>query len=194
MQSIPAVPYSERHPDPAWRGRVTLTLLACIVLWPMAVFSEFKPFTLFDGESLAATGRFLAAFVPPAHDAEFLAMLLRETWQTIAIATAGLTLALLVDEPLSALDPALSQLTLTTLQQEAAARNAALVCSLHQVELALAHFPRIVALKEGKVAFDLPREQVTQAMVDELYLNEKPPANTPPEHDLATPLAVGGCL
>jgi len=102
--------------------------------------------------------------------------------------------ALLVDEPLSALDPALSQLTLTTLQQEAAARNAALVCSLHQVELALAHFPRIVALRDGKVAFDLPREQVTQAMIDELYLNEKPPANTPPEPDLATPLAVGGCL
>jgi len=102
--------------------------------------------------------------------------------------------ALLVDEPLSALDPALSQLTLTTLQQEAAARNAALVCSLHQVELALAHFPRIVALKDGKVAFDLPREHVTQAMIDELYLNEKPPANTPDEHDLATPLAVGGCL
>ncbi|GGY87302.1 phosphonate ABC transporter ATP-binding protein [Pseudoduganella plicata] len=102
--------------------------------------------------------------------------------------------ALLVDEPLSALDPALSQLTLTTLQQEAAARKAALVCSLHQVELALAHFPRIVALRDGNVAFDLPREQVTQAMIDELYLNEKRPANTPPEHDLGTPLAVGGCL
>jgi phosphonate transport system permease protein len=95
MQSVPAVPYSERHPDPAWRGRVTLTLLAAIVLWPMAVFSEFKPFTLLDGESLAATGQFLAAFVPPAHDPAFLAMLLRETWQTVAIATAGLTLALL---------------------------------------------------------------------------------------------------
>ncbi|WUR15215.1 ATP-binding cassette domain-containing protein [[Empedobacter] haloabium] len=102
--------------------------------------------------------------------------------------------ALLVDEPLSALDPALSQLTLTTLQQEAAARNAALVCSLHQVELALAHFPRIVALKDGKVAFDLPREQVTQAMIDELYLNEQPPANAPRQDDLATPLAVGACL
>jgi phosphonate transport system ATP-binding protein len=102
--------------------------------------------------------------------------------------------ALLVDEPLSALDPALSQLTLTTLQQEAASRNAALVCSLHQVDLALAHFPRIVALKDGKVAFDLPREQVTQAMIDELYLNEQPPANAPRQDDLATPLAVGACL
>jgi phosphonate transport system ATP-binding protein len=48
--------------------------------------------------------------------------------------------ALLVDEPLSALDPALSELTLTTLREEAKARNATLICSLHQVELALSHF------------------------------------------------------
>src|SRR5450830_1468790 len=102
--------------------------------------------------------------------------------------------ALLVDEPLSALDPALSQLTLTTLQQEAAARNAALVCSLHQVDLALAHFNRIVALKDGQLVFDLPRAQVTQAMIDALYLNEQPPANAPREDDLPAKLAVGACL
>lgn len=102
--------------------------------------------------------------------------------------------ALLVDEPLSALDPALSQLTLNTLQQEARERNALLVCSLHQVDLALAHFPRIVALKNGRVAFDLPREQVTQAMVDELYLGELPPANSPQPAEMAAKLAVGACL
>jgi phosphonate transport system ATP-binding protein len=102
--------------------------------------------------------------------------------------------ALLVDEPLSALDPALSQLTLATLQQEAKDRNAALVCSLHQVDLALAHFPRIVALKDGRIAFDLPREEVTQAMIDELYLNEPPPANSDHPDDLSTKLAVGACL
>ena len=94
MQSIPAVPYSERHPDPAWRGRVTWTVLALLILWPMVVASEFRPAILFEGDSLAATGNFLAAFLPPAHSPEFLAMLLRETWQTVAIATAGLTLAL----------------------------------------------------------------------------------------------------
>lgn len=95
MHAIPAVSPAERHPDPAWRGRVTLTLLVLVVLWPMAVVSEFQPALLFDSTSLAATGQFLAAFVPPAHSADFLAMLLRETWQTVAIATAGLTLALL---------------------------------------------------------------------------------------------------
>jgi phosphonate transport system permease protein len=95
MRNIPAVSYSERHPDPAWRGRVTLTVIALIVLWPMVVASEFNPWVLFDWQSLTATGRFLSDFMPPAHSAEFLAMLLRETWITIAIATSGLTLALL---------------------------------------------------------------------------------------------------
>ncbi|WP_256077497.1 phosphonate ABC transporter ATP-binding protein [Massilia sp. YIM B04103] len=102
--------------------------------------------------------------------------------------------ALLVDEPLSALDPALSQLTLNTLQQEAAQRQAALVCSLHQVDLALSHFPRIVALKEGRIVFDLPREQVTEAMIAELYLGEQPPANSPHPPTLQDKLAVGACL
>jgi phosphonate transport system ATP-binding protein len=102
--------------------------------------------------------------------------------------------ALLVDEPLSALDPALSQLTLATLQQEASERGAALVCSLHQVDLALANFPRIVALKKGRIVFDLPRAQVTEAMIAELYLGEQPPANAPSVHEAAEKLAIGACL
>jgi phosphonate transport system permease protein len=95
MHSIPAAPSSGRHPDPAWRGRVTTTAVALLVLWPMLVASEFKPSLLFDGQSLSATWRFLADFFPPAHSPEFLQLLLRETWQTVAIATSGLTLALL---------------------------------------------------------------------------------------------------
>ena len=84
-----------RHPDPAWRGRVGMAVLAALVLWPMLVVTEFTPSTLFDWQSLGATGQFLAGFVPPAHSPEFLWMLLRETWQTVAIASAGLSLALL---------------------------------------------------------------------------------------------------
>lgn len=77
--------------------------------------------------------------------------------------------ALLVDEPLSALDPALAAQTLAVLQQEAAARGALLVCSLHQVELALAHFPRIVGLCDGRIVFNAPRKEVSDAMIEELY-------------------------
>jgi phosphonate transport system ATP-binding protein len=103
--------------------------------------------------------------------------------------------ALLVDEPLSALDPALSELTLTTLREEAAARGATLICSLHQVELALRHFPRIVALRNGRIEFDLPREQVTQQMIDELYQGEQTTSAPPPDHEaLAVKLGIGACL
>lgn len=80
--------------------------------------------------------------------------------------------AFLVDEPLSALDPTLAAQMLAVLQQEAGARNATLVCSLHQVELALACFPRIVGLREGRIVFDLPRGKVSAAMIAALYQNE----------------------
>jgi len=79
--------------------------------------------------------------------------------------------AFLVDEPLSALDPALSVQTLQVLQQEARARHATLVCSLHQVELARGHFPRIIGLRDGCVVFDAAREDVTEQMITALYQN-----------------------
>ncbi|MDQ1813219.1 ABC transporter permease [Massilia sp. CCM 9210] len=83
------------HPDPAWRARLAMLAIGTAVLWPALVFSEFKPWILFDLQSLAAASHFLAGFLKPALEPEFLAMVLRETWQTVAIATAGLTLALL---------------------------------------------------------------------------------------------------
>jgi phosphonate transport system permease protein len=83
------------HPDPAWRGRLLACAVALALLWPALVYSEFKPWLLFDPQSLRAAGGFLADFLRPAHSLEFLAMVLRETWITVAIATAGLALALL---------------------------------------------------------------------------------------------------
>lgn len=102
--------------------------------------------------------------------------------------------AFLVDEPLSALDPALAAQTLGTLRQEATSRGAVLVCSLHQIELALAHFPRIIGLRNGRVAFDLPREAVSDAVVDALYRNADAPA---PQERTTVPVAqstIAGCF
>ncbi|WP_394780289.1 phosphonate ABC transporter ATP-binding protein [Undibacterium sp.] len=76
---------------------------------------------------------------------------------------------LLVDEPLSALDPTLALQTLRSLQEEASTRNASLICSLHQVELARAHFPRIIGLRDGKIMFDA--HTVTDDMIAALYSN-----------------------
>ncbi|WP_025918097.1 phosphonate ABC transporter ATP-binding protein [Herminiimonas sp. CN] len=93
--------------------------------------------------------------------------------------------AFLVDEPLSALDPTLALQTLAALQQESASRNATLICSLHQVELARSHFPRIVGLRDGRILFDAPRAQVTDAMIAALYQNT---SDTTPDAAAITPL------
>ena len=87
------------HRDPAWRSRVTIAVVCLAILWPVLVFSEFKPWILFDLRSLKATGGFLRQFMHPAIDATFLAMVLEATWQTIAIATAGLSLAMVAAIP-----------------------------------------------------------------------------------------------
>jgi len=107
-------PLTNIHGDPAWRGRITLIILSLILLWPMLVFSEFKPWILFDKLSLGATAHFLAGFFPPAHSREFLWLMLASAWQTIAIATAGLTLALLGAIPLTLL--ASSSLSISLLE------------------------------------------------------------------------------
>lgn len=75
----------------------------------------------------------------------------------------------LVDEPLSALDPTRSKRAIETLTQTASERGATLVTTLHHVEMALAHFPRIVGLRDGALAFDLPAADVTEQHLHELY-------------------------
>jgi phosphonate transport system permease protein len=87
--------------DPAWMGRLAWLLAACVVLWPLLVAVEFRPWALFDAHSLDVTGRFLRSFWPPAHSAEFLLQVAAETWRTVAIATAGLALGLLLAAPAS---------------------------------------------------------------------------------------------
>ena len=83
------------HRDPAWRGRVIAFLVCLALLWPALVYSEFKPWILFAMRSLRSAGNFLAGFLVPANDPAFLMLVLQQTWQTVAIATAGLALALL---------------------------------------------------------------------------------------------------
>ncbi|WP_439112762.1 phosphonate ABC transporter ATP-binding protein [Hydrogenophaga sp.] len=75
----------------------------------------------------------------------------------------------LIDEPLSALDPTRSQQAITTLLAGAQERSATLVATLHQVDVALAHFPRIIGLRDGALAFDLPAAEVTRERLAQLY-------------------------
>ncbi len=80
---------------------------------------------------------------------------------------------LLADEPVSAMDPHLARHTLGLLCQHAHDHGVTLVASLHTVELALAYFPRIIGVREGRIAFDLAAADVDQSRLDALYANEQ---------------------
>ena len=89
--------------DPAWTGRVFALLATLAVAWPVLVLTEFKPWTLFSPESLRPTLHFLGDFFPPKLAPDFLRLVLFETWRTVAMATAGMTLALVLAIPLALL-------------------------------------------------------------------------------------------
>lgn len=79
---------------------------------------------------------------------------------------------ILADEPVSALDPTLALATIRLLIAEAEARGATLVASLHAVDLAIGNFSRIVGVKAGHIAFDLPASEVTVPLLHDLYASE----------------------
>ncbi len=79
---------------------------------------------------------------------------------------------LLADEPVSALDPTLADSAIGELVAQSEATGAMLVASLHAVDLALRWFPRIVGMRDGRLAFDLPSSQVSTALLHELYAAE----------------------
>ncbi len=81
---------------------------------------------------------------------------------------------LLADEPVSALDPARSDAVMGALARfgntdSAPAATKALIASMHDAPLALRHCDRIVALRDGRIVFDLPSVKITSDMLSELY-------------------------
>ncbi len=72
---------------------------------------------------------------------------------------------LLGDEPVSAIDPHQAGRVLELIKQSATT----VVLAMHDVQLALAHFSRAIALREGEIVFDLPCDQVNRDTLGHLY-------------------------
>lgn len=91
--------------------------------------------------------------------------------QRVGLARAMLAPATLwlIDEPLSALDPTRAEHAIGELISAARTRGITLLTTMHQVDTALAHFDRIVGLRDGTVAFDLPTPQVSRDHLLRLY-------------------------
>ena len=75
--------------DPAWLPRLFWTSAALVLLWPLGVATEFRPWVLLEPGNLKISAQFVGSFWPLALGSDFLAMVARETWRTVAIATAG---------------------------------------------------------------------------------------------------------
>lgn len=82
-------------------GRIFWSLAALVILAPMLVATEFKPWLLVEPDNLKVTLKFLGDFSPPVVTPDFLWMVAKESWRTIAIATAGTFLALVLAIPLT---------------------------------------------------------------------------------------------
>ena len=128
--------------DPAWLGRLFWLGAAAVVLWPMLVATEFRPWIFLERGNLKVTGQFLASFWPPAHDAEFLLMVAREAWRTVAIATAGMTLAFVVAVPLTLLSTRV--LSVSALSGRMAAAPALLRQAVRLLLIVLRSVPELV--------------------------------------------------
>ena len=75
----------------------------------------------------------------------------------------------LADEPVASLDPESSGQVMGLIREIAAERGLTVLCSLHQVDLALSWADRIIGLRHGEVVLDTRTEGLGKAQVMEIY-------------------------
>ncbi len=76
---------------------------------------------------------------------------------------------LLADEPVASLDPESSQQVMALIREIAADDGLTVICSLHQVDLALSWGDRIIGLRHGEIVLDTPTTTLTKTQVMEIY-------------------------
>lgn len=93
-------PPPSRH-DPALVGRLFWFGVLLVLLWPALQLTEFNPAIFFQERNAQAIGNFVGEMFPPKVEPTFLLMVLKEAWRTVALATTGLFMALIIAIPLA---------------------------------------------------------------------------------------------
>ncbi|MDE8654476.1 phosphonate ABC transporter ATP-binding protein [Novosphingobium album (ex Liu et al. 2023)] len=75
----------------------------------------------------------------------------------------------LADEPVASLDPQTSADILTLIRREAKERGAAVLCSLHQIDLTMRFADRVLALRDGRIVFDGAPDALAQSRLGRIY-------------------------
>ena len=87
--------------DPAFGARLALLIAAVTLLWPAIQIAEFRPATLVEARNLDTIAKFLGTFFPMMLAPDFLRLVGSAALETLALATAGTTLAMVVGLPLA---------------------------------------------------------------------------------------------
>jgi phosphonate transport system ATP-binding protein len=90
----------------------------------------------------------------------------------IARALAQRPHVLLADEPVASLDPEAADEVMRLLRRLATDDGLAVVCVLHQPELASRYADRLVGLRSGRLEFDSPASAVSSQQIASLYVAE----------------------
>ncbi len=77
--------------------------------------------------------------------------------------------ALLLDEPVSSVDPARARDMVELVTAISRERGITLVVSIHDIGLARDHFPRLVGLRAGRIVFDGPTATIATSDLSALY-------------------------
>ncbi len=80
---------------------------------------------------------------------------------------------ILADEPFASLDPALTETVGLLLINLVTNGKRTLVATMHDVELALRLFPRIIGIRHGHIVFDKPAVRVDREAIRALYAGEQ---------------------
>ena len=135
--------------------------------WPLwkALFSLIYPLGLSQAQSaLSQVGMAAHTFSPTTQ-------LSGGQQQRVAIARVLIQnpLIVLADEPVSSLDPRLSDEIMELLTSLLADQPRTFIASLHDVELAKLYCDRIIGLKQGQLLFDLPTSEISDEHLKTLY-------------------------
>jgi phosphonate transport system ATP-binding protein len=90
---------------------------------------------------------------------------------SIARALAQRPRVLLADEPVASLDPEAAEEIMRLLRRLAVEESLAVLCVLHQIELAYAYADRIVGIRDGRKMFEEAPDRLPRESVRHLYLD-----------------------